>query len=1104
MTEAALLGPIGDLPAHAHHYARLGWAIFPVNPTDKTPLVSQYQATTDPDTITTWWGRWPTALIGHRLPPDVIVLDIDPRHGGLDTWAALKHEIGQLPITRGHVSGRGDRGGHTWWLRPDDQLTIRPLTDWARDHQVGHELAGGRWTSGIDLLHHEHRYTILPPSPHPDTGRPYQWIDGRGPETPPAPLPQLLVDLLTTTQPAEPPPPPRPPDPDSIADWYSATHTWTELLTRHGWRLVGGDGNTDRSRWRHPTATSAFSATIRHGCLFVYCVPEETEALTRQGWKRWWEIDPHVDELLTLDPDTGAITWQHPTAINVFADEERQMVRLHHRQFEAITTPDHRWLMRGSGRSGGRTDDHVPWHWETSAGLAESPRGRRIIASGGTYSGPSVATHSDELVALIAWVVCEGHYPKVGRGVRLFQSEKHNPEHVATIRSILATFAAQGATVSEYPRDTPHGRIIDWYLGTGIGPLVRQLAPDKQLTPEFLSSLTASQLELLVETLIDGDGHRGNSDKWAQKDQRRIDSFQQALAMLGRRSGVTPHTSGETSIVTAYKVTDVYSENLRADQISYRGKVWCPTTPTGTWMARHNGSTFWTGNSPNTPFEVTEPGRPAGYTLFRAWATLEHGGDLTAAARAARVMKDGPAAGPDPLTQLARSTSSTSSASPAAPTESLWLPDLIWDARPTLTHIRDAARARLVAPDAVLAATLCRIAAATPHIVDIPAIIGAPMGLTTYAALVGPPEAGKSAAAAVAAELVPVDRNKVRDRVPIGSGEGFVEILYGMRPDPDDPRKKIRTQTHWAAIFHIDEGAVLTDLGARSGSTLLPTLRTAYTHGTLGNANATLDRRRIIEGHSYVYGVTLGIQPELAAPLLADHTAGTPQRFLWAMATDPTAPDTAGNWPGSLDWAPPTSQQLAAHEAPARGGMRRATLTYDQAIIDEVHADRRAVLRQETTKASHDAHGTLLRLKVAALLGILDGDLVVTREHWELARIICDTSRAVRVSIEHTISIAERQKTHAARERRAQDEVYVETAKQQRQLTGAARSAARGVYECDTHDPAEGCPRRCLQARLSSRSKRELEFDDIADTAIAKGWLTRHGDRFRPGESRPA
>ena len=51
------------------------------------------------------------------------------------------------------------------------------------------------------------------------------------------------------------------------AEWYNDT-PWSEILI--GWRLVAGNGEDDGSKWAHPTATAAFSATIRHGCLFVY------------------------------------------------------------------------------------------------------------------------------------------------------------------------------------------------------------------------------------------------------------------------------------------------------------------------------------------------------------------------------------------------------------------------------------------------------------------------------------------------------------------------------------------------------------------------------------------------------------------------------------------------------------------------------------------------------------------------------------------------------------------------------------------------------------------------------------------------------------------
>ncbi len=70
---------------------------------------------------------------------------------------------------------------------------------------------------------------------------------------------------------------------DSIADAYSARTSWREVLV--GWTCVRGDGDSDGSAWRHPTATSQLSATVKNGCLFSYS-PNAPFEITEAG-------DPH-------------------------------------------------------------------------------------------------------------------------------------------------------------------------------------------------------------------------------------------------------------------------------------------------------------------------------------------------------------------------------------------------------------------------------------------------------------------------------------------------------------------------------------------------------------------------------------------------------------------------------------------------------------------------------------------------------------------------------------------------------------------------------------------------------------------------------------------
>jgi hypothetical protein len=258
---------------HAHNYADQGLEVFPLRP-DKTPYTTHghNEASSDPFTVERWWKQWPDALIGCRIPRDMIVLDIDIRHGGGDAWAALEAEAGTIPTGRVHWSGRGDGGRHLWFRRPDGPLSMRAMHAWAKEHGVGHAITATKWSCGIDLLHHGHRYTILPPSIHADSGNPYTWGDSALSD-PPGELHPYVVALLHREPDVVAPTPERErgtSSADSPMDWYRASHTWRSLLGAHGWTVVSGDGDHDGSRWRHPLATASYSATIKHGCLFVY------------------------------------------------------------------------------------------------------------------------------------------------------------------------------------------------------------------------------------------------------------------------------------------------------------------------------------------------------------------------------------------------------------------------------------------------------------------------------------------------------------------------------------------------------------------------------------------------------------------------------------------------------------------------------------------------------------------------------------------------------------------------------------------------------------------------------------------------------------------
>jgi Bifunctional DNA primase/polymerase, N-terminal len=158
--------------APALELAAQGWAPFPCKwrgEHAKAPLTINgfHDASRNPDQIRAWWTRWPQAMIGAPVPESLLVIDLDPRHGG--NLAELEKLTGPLPATLTVWSGRNDGGRHLYYLRPAGPLTSTRLPE------------------GIDLRVGGKHYCIMPPSIHPTTGMPYLWEEHPAAAIPPKP-----------------------------------------------------------------------------------------------------------------------------------------------------------------------------------------------------------------------------------------------------------------------------------------------------------------------------------------------------------------------------------------------------------------------------------------------------------------------------------------------------------------------------------------------------------------------------------------------------------------------------------------------------------------------------------------------------------------------------------------------------------------------------------------------------------------------------------------------------------------------------------------------------------------------------------------------------
>ena len=88
------------LGAYAIEYAVHHWPVFPLR--GKVPAIAGgrgvLDATCDVVIVTDWWhGPYSGCNIGGRVPDSMVVLDVDPRHGGLDSITELEWCYEPLP-----------------------------------------------------------------------------------------------------------------------------------------------------------------------------------------------------------------------------------------------------------------------------------------------------------------------------------------------------------------------------------------------------------------------------------------------------------------------------------------------------------------------------------------------------------------------------------------------------------------------------------------------------------------------------------------------------------------------------------------------------------------------------------------------------------------------------------------------------------------------------------------------------------------------------------------------------------------------------------------------------------------------------------------------
>lgn len=474
------------------------------------------------------------------------------------------------------------------------------------------------------------------------------------------------------------------------------------------------------------------------------------------------------------------------------------------------------------------------------------------------------------------------------------------------------------------------------------------------------------------------------------------------------------------------------------------------------------------------------------HTKFHVYAVLHHAGQHSDAAKALRARGFGKRVErPAPVGSRPEARTTTG-------VEAVKMPDFPWDTRPVLRHLHDFARARMVAPLALLGVALARVAVVTPAAYVLPPLVGGPGTPNLFVALVGPPGAGKGAGHAAAEDAL--DLSGWRDGITrdeqlyitnVGSGEGILHA-YAMWSKAEGVQ-----QIRESVLFVVNEVDQLTAVGSRQGATLMPKLREAYSGETLAFNYADPTKRLHVRRHHYRMALTVGVQPGRAAALFDDADGGTPQRFLWLPVTDPDMPrdrlPEPKRWTVKVPGRPPTGRVVVA--------------VCDEAREEITEAHWR---RSRGEGDALDGHALYTQLKVAAALAVLDGHLGtdgVTAEDWCLAGVLMDVSNATRTAVQAEL----RRAAAGANEARARAEAVRDLVKADTVEAAAAQKASKAALTALRKQPGEWLTGADLRRAVSSRVRPDL--DAALDALVLAGVvevdeIEHHGQPGRRYRSR--
>lgn len=369
------------------------------------------------------------------------------------------------------------------------------------------------------------------------------------------------------------------------------------------------------------------------------CYDDQTEILTKEGWKRFAEL--RVGELVaTLNPDTGELEYR-PVANVIAKPYKGKMIHFtakdkKHSATDLCVTPDHSMWVRNIHSDcfafvpAERVAAGGGWYTKRTA-LWKGIDREVFVLPGyveehglGRHGGTFPIEHPPVEIPMEVWLRFLGLY--------LAEGSIAGRDHIVSISQPGAKHAIVREMLKDLPwpvHERPNGvfEISSTQLARYLKPLGK--CNEKYIPAEF-KELSPRYLNILLDALMIGDGsqHKRTGQRVFYTTSRRLaDDVQELMLKTGRVgvvkkvrvrgtkmaiNGTTYERRFDGYCVSERTVkTDGYLDKRLVNEVDYEGVVYCCNVPPHHLIyARRNGKPIWCGNC--------RPGYPTIYSIIEA------------------------------------------------------------------------------------------------------------------------------------------------------------------------------------------------------------------------------------------------------------------------------------------------------------------------------------------------------------------------------------------------------------------------------------------------------------------------------------------------------